>query len=263
MQSQAVAAFSTSRLRMAKEGETDDELVAKLESELQTETEMRDPNEVPISVKDFLENSPFKLIDNPGEEEVVLTRKFGNETIKISFSIADLHAMDPDADPYQDPAMADEEDADSLHANEGNPKDFKVAPEDELEGEGEGEEGAEDGETDYPVRVNVIITKPKSGALNFETVAHQGQLMVENVYYYKDATLAEGKTAEKAHERQSLYAGPPFHNLDEELGQLLERYLDERGVNTALALFVPDYVEMKEQKEYLRWLENVQSFVEA
>ena len=44
---------------------------------------------------------------------------------------------------------------------------------------------------------------------------------------------------------------------------LLERYLDERGVNTALAIFVPDYIDMKEQKEYVRWLENVKGFVEA
>ena len=33
--------------------------------------------------------------------------------------------------------------------------------------------------------------------------------------------------------------------------------------NTALAIFVPDYIDMKEQKEYVRWLENVKSFVEA
>lgn len=65
---------------MAKEGESSDELVAKIESELQLETEMRDPEHVPISVKDYLENGPFELIDTPGQEEVFLTRKFGHET---------------------------------------------------------------------------------------------------------------------------------------------------------------------------------------
>jgi len=44
--------------------------------------------------------------------------------------------------------------------------------------------------------------------------------------------------------------------LDEDLQLLLERYLDERGINTALALFVPDYVDFKEQREYLSWLSS-------
>lgn len=39
----------------------DDELAAKLESELQLEREMRDPDELPLSVKDYLDNSPFKV----------------------------------------------------------------------------------------------------------------------------------------------------------------------------------------------------------
>lgn len=65
---------------MGKQGESDEELIAKLESELQLEAGMKDADEVPISVKDFLENTPFKITDNVGEEEVVLTRKFGDET---------------------------------------------------------------------------------------------------------------------------------------------------------------------------------------
>jgi len=237
---------------MAKEGESDDELAAKIESELQMETEMRDPEQVPISVKDYLENGPFELVDTAGQEEVFLTRKFGNETIRVSFSIADLNVMDESADPYEDPAMVDEEDSPDPQGSR------KAAPEDSEEGE-EGEQE----ERSFAVRVNVVITKPKSGALHFETVAQDGMIMVDNIFYYKDASLAEAKTADKAHERQSLYVGPPFSNLDEDLQVLMERYLDERGINATLALFVPDYIDMKEQKEYLRWLTNVQKFVEA
>lgn len=65
---------------MEKEGVVDEELVAKFDSEIQMEEEMRDANEVPTSVKDFLENGPFEITDTPGHEEVVLTRLFGDET---------------------------------------------------------------------------------------------------------------------------------------------------------------------------------------
>lgn len=74
------AAFSSSRVWQEKEGEgkqwsrrqfegllvliaglVDEELVAKIESELQLEKEMRDTDEVPDSVKEFLGSSPFKV----------------------------------------------------------------------------------------------------------------------------------------------------------------------------------------------------------
>lgn len=132
--------------------------------------------------------------------------------------------------------------------------------EDQIEDDGEGNP---EGEGSYPARVNVIVEKAGKGALAVETVAQDGMIVIENVYYYKDAAHAHAKTIEKVHERQDLYVGPPFSNLDEDLQVLLERYLEERGVNAALAIFVPDYIDMKEQKEYLRWLSNVKGFVEA
>lgn len=141
--------------------------------------------------------------------------------------------------------MADEDDV--------NQQEKEIS---EEEGEGESPES-------FPARVNIIIEKANKGAMAVETIAQDGQVIIDNVYYYKDAALAHAKTAEVSHKRQELYVGPPFGNLDEDLQVVLERYLDERGINTALALFVPDYIDMKEQKEYLTWLANVKSFVEA
>ena len=80
---QCAAAFSTSSLRRSKAGESDDELIAKLESEIEMEDEMQDQANMPTSVKDYLENGPFEIIDTPGQEDVVLTRKFGDEKYQI------------------------------------------------------------------------------------------------------------------------------------------------------------------------------------
>jgi complement component 1 Q subcomponent-binding protein, mitochondrial len=54
-------------------------LAAKLESEIALETEMKEQEGIPTSVKDYLENGPFEIIDTPGQEDVVLTRTFGDE----------------------------------------------------------------------------------------------------------------------------------------------------------------------------------------
>jgi complement component 1 Q subcomponent-binding protein len=69
-------------------------------------------------------------------------------------------------------------------------------------------------------------------------------------------------TAQSEFESRSRYSGPPWQQLDEDLQLLMERYLEERGINTALAMFIPDYAELKEQKEYVSWLKNMKSFVD-
>lgn len=64
----------------AAAGEVDDELVAKLDSEISMEQEMKENSEVPQSVREYLENGPFEIQDVEGSEEVVLTRTFGEES---------------------------------------------------------------------------------------------------------------------------------------------------------------------------------------
>lgn len=48
---------------------------------------MTDEGGIPTSVKDYLENGPFEVIDTPGQEEVVLTRQFGDETYAIIVAV--------------------------------------------------------------------------------------------------------------------------------------------------------------------------------
>ncbi|KAK6085246.1 regulatory protein SUAPRGA1 [Seiridium cupressi] len=247
--SQFTSAFSTTQFRRAPAGEVDEELSAKLESELQYENELKESEPTPSSVKDFLENSPFELIDTPGKEDVVLKRKFGNETITVSFSISDL--TNYESDLYnEDDALTDEQFE--------NPEAQRAAEESE-----EGPEGEESDDAAPPCRLNIVVEKDGKGALNIEALAQDGQIMVENFYYYNDSKLAHSENAEVAHEAQDAFPGPPFGTLDEDLQILLERYLEERGVTQALAVFVPDYMDLKEQKEYQGWLKNVKAFIDA
>ncbi|KAI4595106.1 Mitochondrial acidic protein mam33 [Pestalotiopsis sp. 9143b] len=244
---QFTSAFSTTLYRNAPAGEVDEELSAKLESELQYENELKDSEPTPASVKDFLDNSPFELIDTPGKEDVILKRKFGNETITVSFSISDLTNYEPDL-YNEDDAMTDEQFE--------NPESQRAAEESEgLEGE--------ESDAAPPCRLNVVVEKEGKGALNIEATAQEGQIMVDNFYYYDNAKFAHSENAEVAHQAQDAFPGPPFGTLDEDLQILLERYLEERGVTQALAVFVPDYMDLKEQKEYSAWLKNVKTFIDA
>ncbi|OAL71722.1 mitochondrial glycoprotein [Trichophyton violaceum] len=240
------APFSTSGPRFEAAGQVDVELAAKFQEELALETESGETEELPESVKYFLDNGPFEIIDKAGEEEVVLTRKFGDENIRVSFTIADLQNINPEED-FADSALQEELEMDQSRSN----KD--ASPEENID-----EQPLEPG---YLARVDVTIEKPGKGAMHVDAVARDGLIQIENVSYFSKAELATAETPDKEWERQSLYAGPPFGNLDEELQTLIERYLDERGIDTALASFVPDYIDFKEQREYVRWLGNLKGFV--
>jgi complement component 1 Q subcomponent-binding protein, mitochondrial len=146
--------------------------------------------------------------------------------------------------------------------NQGTTKDgnIRVAPAeseelvDDYEGDGDVEQG-------FPAHASIRIERAGKGALAIEATAQDGDFLIEDLYYFPDAELADPQTAEKDWARRTLYTGPPFNNLDEDLQILLEKYLEERGINTRLALFIPDYIDHKEQKEYIRWLNNVKNFV--
>jgi len=259
------ANFSSTTKNLRPSGTVDEELVAKIDSEIGMEKQVNETAEIPAPIKEYLENGPFTLNDKPGHEEVELVRKFGEETIRVLFSVADLDSVD---DKLEDSALYDEDSSEASEEGEEEVKPKKALAKTSTqttmnETEEEDAEFEEDAEPAYPVRLNVTIEKPNQGALQIETVAQDGMILIENVHFHKSAQLATAQTAEADYERRGHYVGPPFGNLDEDLQMLLERYLDERGINTALALFVPDYIDYKEQKEYVTWLENVKTFVKA
>jgi len=178
-------------------------------------------------------------------------------SITVTFSISDLANYDPDM-YEEDPALADED----VDGPEGQTPDGRSA--EDLAADADEElDGDRDGDAAVPCQLNIVIEKPGKGALNVMATAQDGGIVVENLYYYADAALAHGATAETAHKGEDVYPGPSFGTLDEDLQVLMERYLEERGITQALAVFVPDYLDVKEQREYLAWLNNVKNFVDA
>ena len=128
------------------------------------------------------------------------------------------------------------------------------------------EEDSEDlDEPAVPVGMTITVEKPgkSDGALSIGVTSRSGSIVLDSMLYFEDAKLARAEDAESNNNRAEVFAGPPFETLDEDLQVMMERYLEERGVTQALAVFAPDYLDLKEQKEYLRWLNNVKTFVDA
>ncbi|PFH47016.1 hypothetical protein AMATHDRAFT_68594 [Amanita thiersii Skay4041] len=227
------AAFSSSA-RVFGSGSSDVVLSQKLESEIQYEKEaLGDVPATPEFLKAFEEQGVWKIEDVVGNDEVTLVRKFGNENLRMMFSIADIQ-------------MEDEAD----YENE--------------EGSSEGgEEGGESPIGAYPIRVSLAVTKNNApGALNVDMVCQDGHFMVDNISYYGDAKVGTELNAEADWKRRGLYIGPQFDTLDVGVQEEFEKFLREREINEGVAMFIAEYAAYKEQAEYVKWLKNVKTFID-
>ena len=149
--------------------------------------------------------------------------------------------------------------------NQGHTKggNINVAPEDKV-APADREELGDDESADaagaspmWPAHLHITIEKDGiPGALQIEAVIRDGEIITENLHFFAQKDLADVKTADAEWSRRNMYTGPAFSNLDEELQVFIDRYIQERGIDTGLAVWVPDYVDYKEQKEYVSWLER-------
>ncbi|WFD38415.1 Mitochondrial acidic protein mam33 [Malassezia japonica] len=228
--------FATT-LRRSGQGESDAELAASLQQEISYEKEAAEAagsqEHDPEWLTQFKSEGVWHIEDKSGSDEIALTREFGSENIRVLFSIGEIDTTDPTNELEQD-------EADQMTAS----------GEDEFEGS-------------FPVRCAINVTKANKGSLNIDAQAQDGQFMIENITFYKDDVLATELTSDADWQRRGLYMGPQFETLDENVQAQFESYLAERGIATGLALFIPNYAELKEQREYCSWLEHVKEFVEA
>ncbi|KAI6877702.1 hypothetical protein KC363_g4146 [Hortaea werneckii] len=283
--SQLPRCFSTS---FRRSDDAAQELAAKLHQEIQLETEENaSPADSDSNIAAFTAQNPhWSIHDTPGEQEVTLTRKYDDETITVSFNIVDFNTPAYEQEEA-DEAQMDEEESDFAQMDHqsggGNTKgainqgrtsggNFKVAPEDNVapaDRDGlRSEEDEQEGGPAFPANVNVLVQRKGKGALKCNLIADNGIFTIQSVTHLPDSSLTSTKSPAEllrdtpTPETENLYTGPPFQQLDEEVQSLMEAYLDVRGINTALALFVPEYIDVKEQREYLGWLGRVRGFVE-
>ncbi|KAK4542366.1 hypothetical protein LTR36_006823 [Oleoguttula mirabilis] len=258
------------------------ELAAKLNQEMQLESEENSsPADSDSNIENFKsQNSHWEIVDAAGVQEVLLQRKYDDEHITVSFSIVDFNTPMMEGEEA-DEAMMDEEESEIMEHQSGgaNTKgainqgrtsggNIKIAPEDSVapadRDELRSDEDDQEGQPAFPANVNVLVQRKAKGALRINLIADNGVFTIQSVSHLPDSAannkLSASELLREAPETQ--YTGPPFQQLDEEVQSLMEQYLDVRGINTALALFVPEYIDVKEQREYLGWLGRVKEFVE-
>ncbi|KAF9066779.1 mitochondrial glycoprotein [Rhodocollybia butyracea] len=229
-------AFSVSA-RAFGQGTADVPLSSKLLEEMKYEKEsMAEFSKDPDFLRDFKAQGKWQIENTPFNDEVTLSRKFGNENLRLTFSIVDIRGEQDESFDNESAAQESEED------------------------------GSQEEEVlnTYPIRASLTINKAGTpGALAIDMMCQEGQFVVDNIAYYKDGSLATDSTAEADWKRRGIYMGPQFDTLDIGLQEEFDKFLQERGIDEHLAFFIPEFAEFKEQTEYVQWLEGVKDFVDA
>ncbi|GLU01261.1 hypothetical protein SLE2022_185740 [Rubroshorea leprosula] len=87
--------------------------------------------------------------------------------------------------------------------------------------------------------------------LEFLCSAWPDSLEIQKVYFLRREKMIAGP-----------YMGPNFRDLNVKLQKTLREYLEARGVNDELSVFLHDYMKNKDRIELIQWLSTVKSFVE-
>lgn len=228
-----------------------------LESELNLEAESLN-SELPKMFNEYLKKYQFNIVETPGKNEAQIRKVTEDgEIVDIFFDVSQVTTL-----PY------DKQDADNVLGESGEGAKTDVASDRFDPGDEVMEEFNQftSGQENF-ANVSVVISKKdttegQNGALAFELLMNleDNSFFVENVTTFKSIEDLLSDSADTQFKRELQYKGPPFSNLDEELQETLEIYLESRGVNEELATFITVYSEFKENNEYISWLKQMKNF---
>lgn len=182
----------------------------------------------------------FTIEDTDGIGVVALKRSYNDETIVVEFDCQSGEEDDPfQGFDFQEPNVIDSNSAGASgrggSTSGGDDEDFD-----------EGYAKLAGGGSNFEVRIN------RGGNTILIDCCATENLEVRNVRYIS--------ASNQSTDIMNIYAGPKFHELDENLQAAFYDYLAERGIDDDLSFFVLSYSRDKEQREYVMWLKQLLDF---
>ncbi len=200
--------------------------VSKLRDILKTEQQMeKEQYEQIDTIKKFLKETPqWKFTDSDGSVSLKLSRTMGDKDIVLEWQLVSPFGSDVEDMP-----------------------------------EAEGHEQSQD---EYPAMESTDFT-----------ITIQNKAGEKGLIYYCQTASGEGHryvignvrsfASPEEKESASAYNGPDFEDLDDSLQESFDEFLAEHGVNDEVCDFIDATAIDKEQREYMRWLKNVESFIQG
>ncbi|VEU20899.1 DEKNAAC101907 [Brettanomyces naardenensis] len=223
----AVCHFSTSVTRC---NQVTDDLAKVLNSEL--EFEKKDSFGLDESYTNYLQLSGFQIVNSDKKVLAELIKKDGPETIHVYFDVLRITQASYELRQFQEEMQ--------------NQDDIASTPEFEDLAFSD---------------VNVVVEKNgKAVGFDLSLSLLNNDFAVTAITNFDNAELALSDSPEAAAARDLTYSGPSFSNLADELQESLEQFLVSRGIDNQLGEFVLAYASVKENSEYVSWLDNLKTF---
>uniref|UniRef100_A0A2P2KEX8 Uncharacterized protein MANES_09G096200 n=1 Tax=Rhizophora mucronata TaxID=61149 RepID=A0A2P2KEX8_RHIMU len=112
----------------------------------------------------------------------------------------------------------------------------------------------EDNESSVPPSIPMVVSVSKGTGqcLEFGITAFPDKITIDSLSI---------KSPESS-EDQLSFEGPDFNDLDENLQRAFHKYLEIRGIKASTSNFLLEYMNNKENQEYLLWLKNLKNILE-
>ncbi|QDZ18071.1 mitochondrial glycoprotein [Chloropicon primus] len=205
-----------------------------LSEELKTEESLYYKDELIDSVP-----AGFELTQTDGDSSMELSTEYKGETVAVVFSITEFRSDEGDFDNLDDYEDDEDEPAEGAGAVAPGEDDFEDDDDDNYEEEPE-----------PSIDFNVHIGKGKE-TLTFECTTDGSIYTINTVNISNEDSPME----------RLEYEGPNFEDLEENLQEGFFEYLHERGIDYEFARYLFTVAIDKEQREYMNWLKDIQSFV--
>ncbi|XP_062086903.1 uncharacterized protein At2g39795, mitochondrial [Humulus lupulus] len=110
------------------------------------------------------------------------------------------------------------------------------------------------GKDDVEFHISMIVNISKEGS------GHMVEIMCSA--WTEEIEIGSVSIRKQENVPAKPYPGPVFKELDDELQNSLYDFLEARGINDQLAVFLHKYMKNKDKTEFIKWMETVKSFVE-
>ncbi len=103
--------------------------------------------------------------------------------------------------------------------------------------------------------LDVSISNNENKTIGFRLTIIENSVDVENFFINNTDKLLDTKNI------NNLYDGPKFKEIEDDLQDGMLLYLEENGIDSNFAEVIQNVISVKEQEEYIHFLEEIKKFV--
>ena len=174
-----------------------------------------------IESKELLKQSGFTLVELPDSSEIKLVKKLDNKIVEIRYYSNELS-----------------NNADDTEIRDENDKKYL--------------------ETRFQAEFIIIVKNDDGSGILFKCKTMHSNLTIMNVGYNKDI---EKLVKSNEDEIATMYFGPSFENLEENIQNSFFEYLKVLGINKKLLSYIEYSSVDKDQRLYINWMQGMTEFI--